>query len=405
VVGSVRSVGKESETRDNPDWGNLELSVYDLASGRTGNVLLHRHFEQDDHDVPAFLALPDGRLLAIYSKHAVERKMYFRFSISEDFLQWSDAQIFEPPGGDKAYAGDNVTYSNPFLPKDGRIHDFHRGFSHDPNYIYSDDMGKTWQYGGRLLRGRDGYSPYLKYAWDAKREKLHFVATEDHPRNFDNSLYHGYLKDGVVYQSNGERLAALSTTTEPNLASWDLTKLFQGDPDNVAWMCDIELDTIGNPYVAFSVQKDGRGLPSRQGGMDIRYHYARWTGTNWIQNEMAHAGTRLYPFEDDYSGLAALHPFNPWTVFISTDADPLTGDPLISKADGKRHDELFQGKSSDEGKSWNWSSITANSTMDNLRPLVPKWNDPRTALVWMRGIYTHNHGDWTTAVVALILPE
>ena len=42
--------------------------------------------------------------------------------------------------------------------------------------------------------------------------------------------------------------------------------------------------------------------------------------------------------------------------------------------------------------------------MDNLRPLVPKWNDARTALVWMRGNYRHNHGDWDTAVVALILP-
>jgi hypothetical protein len=49
--------------------------------------------------------------------------------------------------------------------------------------------------------------------------------------------------------------------------------------------------------------------------------------------------------------------------------------------------------------------VKANSTADNLRPLVPKWKDARTALVWMRGpSYTNNHGSWTTAVVALILP-
>jgi hypothetical protein len=41
---------------------------------------------------------------------------------------------------------------------------------------------------------------------------------------------------------------------------------------------------------------------------------------------------------------------------------------------------------------------------DNLRPLVPAWDDPRTALVWMRGTYVHNHGEWYTSVVALILP-
>jgi hypothetical protein len=40
-----------------------------------------------------------------------------------------------------------------------------------------------------------------------------------------------------------------------------------------------------------------------------------------------------------------------------------------------------------------------------LRPIVPAWNDSRTALVWMRGSYRHNRGDWDTAVVAMILPS
>ena len=159
------------------------------------------------------------------------------------------------------------------------------------------------------------------------------------------------------------------------------------------------------PYIAFSVQKDGRGLPPKQGGMDLRYYYGRWDGTKWHAHEMAYAGRRLYPYEDDYSGLVALHPNDPNTVFISTDADPATGQPLVSAADGKRHYEIFRGETSDDGAHWRWQPITANSTVDNLRPLVPKWKDPRTALVWMRGpSYTHNHGNWTTAVVALILP-
>ena len=90
-------------------------------------------------------------------------------------------------------------------------------------------------------------------------------------------------------------------------------------------------------------------------------------------------------------------------IYISTDADPQTGEPLISSADDKRHRELFRGETADGGATWSWTPITANSTMDNLRPIVPKWNDPRTALVWMRGNYRNNHGEWTTAVVATIL--
>jgi hypothetical protein len=119
---------------------------------------------------------------------------------------------------------------------------------------------------------------------------------------------------------------------------------------------------------------------------------------------MAYAGTRLYSGEDDYPGLAALHPKDPNTVYISTDANPATGEPLISTADKKRHYELFRGTTNDGGNTWQWTPITANSTVDNIRPIVPKWNDKRTILVWMRGRYKSNHGEWDTAAVAVVLP-
>src|SRR5262249_55650013 len=115
--------------------------------------------------------------------------------------------------------------------------------------------------------------------------------------------------------------------------------------------------------------------------------------------------TRLYPGEEDYTGLAALDRNNPNVVYISTNANPVTGKPLVSTSDNRRHHELFRGTTSDSGKSWRWEPITANSDVDNLRPIVPAWQDPRTALVWMRGTYRHNRGDWTTAVVGTILPR
>ena len=155
----------------------------------------------------------------------------------------------------------------------------------------------------------------------------------------------------------------------------------------------------------FSVQKDGRGLPPGQGGRDHRYHYARWDGTQWVQQEIAYAGTRLYAGEDDYTGLAALDPQDLNTLYLSTDAHPTTGAPLISDTDGQRHHEIFRGNTPDGGATWTWTPITANSTADNLRPIIPIWNDPRIALVWMRGKYRHNQGPWNTKVVALIQPR
>src|SRR5437660_12292882 len=63
IVGSVRAVGDYRNERDT-DWGNVEVSVYDLVSGATQHTVLPRHLQQGDHANPAFLELPDGRYLA-----------------------------------------------------------------------------------------------------------------------------------------------------------------------------------------------------------------------------------------------------------------------------------------------------------------------------------------------------
>src|SRR5436309_8180776 len=106
----------------------------------------------------------------------------------------------------------------------------------------------------------------------------------------------------------------------------------------------------------------------------------------------------------EYSECAPPLHNQPNIAYISTDAEPVTGKPLVSAADGQRHHELYRGTTPDSGATWRWEPITANSTVDNLRPIVPRWHDSRTALVWMRGTYKNNHGEWTTAVVATILP-
>ena len=351
IAGSVRAVGSNQANESDPRWGNVEVSVYELATGRVATTVLHPHLEQDDHDAPAFLIRRDGSYLAVYSKHAVERRMYYRISEPHNPLAWGPAAVIETPGENAARAGNNDTYANLFRMPDGRVFNFFRGFGHD----------------------------------------------------YDNSLYHGYLQGDTIHHSNGAVVGTLNTTTEKKIATWELTKVFQGTPDDVAWMADIELDRDAHPYVLFSTQIDGRGLPRGQGGMDLRYDYARWDGTSWHTEEIAQAGRRLYAGEDDYSGLGALDPKNPDVMYISTDADPVSGDPLVSHADRKRHYELFRGQRDARLGKWTWAPFTRNSTADNLRPVIPAWNDPRTALVWMRGTYVHNHGEWTTSMVAVII--
>ncbi|HEV8379963.1 MAG TPA: BNR-4 repeat-containing protein, partial [Gemmatimonadales bacterium] len=146
IVGSVRAVG-DYRNDSAPGWGNVEIAVYDLASGRVQRTVLHRHLQQDDHDNPAFLALPDGRYLAVYTQHGVERRIYYRVSEPRNPLSWGPAETFDTPGDSASpLRGNNVTYSNLFRLASGRIMNFFRGFDLDPNYMYSDDSGRTWRY-------------------------------------------------------------------------------------------------------------------------------------------------------------------------------------------------------------------------------------------------------------------
>ena len=136
--------------------------------------------------------------------------------------------------------------------------------------------------------------------------------------------------------------------------------------------------------------------------MDLRYYYGRFDGAEWHVHPMAYAGTRLYAGEDDYSGLVALDPADPNLAYISTNADPATGDPLISLGDGQRHYEIFRGQTQDYGATWLWTAITSNSTVDNLRPTVPAWPG-HTALLWLRGRY-RNMLHFSQDIVGVIDP-
>lgn len=387
--------------------GNVELAVLDLDSQQVERVVLHEQLEDDDHNAAALAVLPDGRLLAVYGKHNTDRLMRWRISKQPgDALAWQPEQTLD--------VGRGYTYQNVFQLADepGKVYNFHRGIGFNPNYAISEDGGKTFAYGGRLLAWDSdqtnglggGGRPYVRYASNGTNT-IHFIATEDHPRNYDNSVYHGFTRSGGIFTSDGQRLADLSTTREGNVSPTDLTLVYKGGPDNVAWTVDLELDAKGLPVALISVQQGDSEVArdNQAGGEDLRYVYARFDGDRWQAHPLAFAGTRLYAPEVDYSGLGAIDPDNTNVVYISTDAHPVTGEALISSADNNRHYEIFKGVTNDGGKTWQWTAITANSTVDNLRPSVPTW-DGGTALLWLQGTY-RTYRDFDTKLVGLILPN
>lgn len=368
--------------------GDINVTTYSLSTGKSSTVLLAERFQSDDHDAPALLKLADGRYLACFAKHGSDRLMRWRISARPgDASEWGPQQSLD--------VGASATYMNVYRlsAENGRIYNFHRGMGYNPNCLLSEDEGKSFGYGGRLVewaanKSRHGSGrPYVRYASNGV-DTIHFIMTEDHPHHFANSIYHGYVRAGKLHRSDGAVLGELSRGKTSPFKPTDFTRVFKGDAQNIAWTSDIRLDRDGRPYIAFSVGKENGDMPGARRGQDIRYWYGHWDGKQWNTSEMAHAGHRLYAAEWAYSGLVALHPGDANVVYISTSSDPGSGRPLISATDGQRHFEIYKGVTVDGAKTWKWTAITRDSSVENIRPICRVVDEKRAILLWQRGTYT-----------------
>jgi hypothetical protein len=128
---------------------------------------------------------------------------------------------------------------------------------------------------------------------------------------------------------------------------------------------------------------------------DKRIVYFRFNGTSWTATYLVKAGPKLYETEEDYIGGGCLHPNDPHTIFVSTTYDPRDDQTQTSKR------EIYQGTTCDNGATWEWTPITQNSTVDNIRPIVPKWDSTHTALVWMKGTY-NTAQNYSMQIVGLV---
>lgn len=375
---------------ESPESGDIDLLWRNLGTGEQGHFELDDQLEQDDHNVAALYVRPDGRYLAMWSRHGGDSFTRWRISSSpHDPTSWEPIQKLDNGAG--------ATYNNVyFLPGDndgeGRLYNFTRARNFDPNVQVSYNHGSSWQLAGKLLtEGGGGDRPYVRYASDGKR--IHLITTDRHPRNYANNIYHGYVQNGVLYDSDGRVID--ETVFDPQgVAPAALTTVFQNGTEyggvvmNRAWTVDLELDAAGNPVCIFSARVEDNNE-------DHRFFYARHDGDKWHVVELAHAGGYLYRREDDYTGLVAINPVDTNVVFMSSDIDPRTGDRT-------RKYEIYRGATSDAGATWQWKAITENSTMDNLRPLVPQRNSEETVVLWLRGEF-RTYTDYDTKVVGLQL--
>ena len=383
----VSSVASSAGTDGLARGGSVEVVQLDTSDGSIERTVLHANLQSDDHDAAALHVRPDGRYVAMYSQHATDSRTRWRLSApNRDSLRWEPEQAID--------LGAPVTYSNIYPsagPGGADLYAFVRAAGLDPAILVSHNDGDTWEQRGRLFDGPG--RPYVRYA-AAGDGRIHLLTTEQHPHAYTNGVYHGIIESGRLQRADG-------TVVDPDISDTEavtpatLTPVHPRNGTDRAWTIDLQVSGH-EAYAAYSIHAPG-SAPSPHS-----YYYARNDGTHWRSSFLAHAGTPLYAGQPYYTGLVALHPNDPNYVVVSTNADPSTGEPLISLSDGRRHHELFEGRTTDRGATWTWTSLTTASTVDNIRPIIVTGHH-HTAVLWLRGHY-HTYTDYDLDVVVTLRP-
>lgn len=241
-----------------------------------------------------------------------------------------------------------------------------------------------------------GYvSGYFKYC-DNGVDRIDFIGTETHPRDSSTSMWHGYIKNGESFKSDGTLVDAdICDQSAPVITQF--TEIFTngtvwppGQTNYRCWNDDVQSYPDGTVacILATRINDNTQGNDDNI-APDHAFFFCRYDGTNWNDTYLCQAGTKLYSSEADYIGLGCLSPNDPNTIFISTKYDPRAVQYGVTDTNppySNRH-EIWKGVTTNHGASFTRTPITQNSTHDNLRPIVPAWDANDIALLWFRATY------------------
>jgi putative BNR repeat neuraminidase/PKD domain-containing protein len=337
--------------------GRVNVASYDRSGQRTRTVL--KNFQQaDDHDNPALLVLPSGRIAAFFSHHS---SGFLGYRVSD---RVEDVSSFGPRVRIATNSPGRLgfTYPNPVLLRSegGVIYLFWRGGNWNPTFSRKFPSGR-WRQARTLIRGVPGQRPYMKVASNSRT--IAFAYTNGHPRETATSVYFVKYRDGYLRGPGGRRIRSLRrvpiTPRQGSLVhSFHRTRLR-------TWVHDVALTQSGRPVIVYAAFDKGRRH---------RYYYAVWNGRRWARHLMVSAGGPItsVPRERFYSGGITLDHENPRTVYLSRQVG--------------RYHQIERWHTPDGGNHWSRKRLTRSRT-GNFRPISPRGLRGRDDVIWMHGRY------------------
>lgn len=360
--------------------GSIKATQVDWKTKTTNEVLVRSWFQPDDHNNPAFLVLPDERIMLIYSRHTDEACFYYRISKRPGDIT--------SLGEEKRLAtANNTTYPNPYILADDPDHIYMcwRGIGWHPTVAQmsmpdeNDDIKFTW--GPYQMVQSTGARPYAKYMSDGK-SKIYLAYTTGHPDNENpNWLYCNVfdINDKNLYDIKGVKLSTVQNGTfkvekTPTYKSLYPNTIVDATDGKRDWIWNMAFDTKGNPVIGMT-----KISPDKQ---DHQYYYAKWTGSKWNVSFIANGGKYFHlspQTENCYSAGMAIDRDEPNIVYCGV---PVNGVHEIWKYTLDENDKVVASE-----------AITKGSKKANARPFViegtknAKDGADALRLSWMNGDY------------------
>jgi rhamnogalacturonyl hydrolase YesR len=353
--------------------GSIEAGELDGTNAPAKIFTLHKKLQRDDHNNPAFLALPDGRIAAFYATHS-EDDLFLRVTEKPgDISAWTPIRRLGMLN--RVQGTYKITYANPVRleSENNRIFSFFRGCSLKPTVSISDDLCQTWSKPQVFLSSPGAASnnrPYVRY-WDDGKGRIDFLYTDGHPGlEPKNRVYFMRYEKGAFRKMDGTQIGTLATLPiDPEKGD----VIYDGSAGR-GWVWDICEDKSGNPVAVYTRMP---GDTKETKGLDHRYHYAHWNGKAWLDTEIAQAG-RWFP--QTPKGEKETQPH--YSPGISLDKN----EPSIAYYSARVNDrlEIFRATTSDQGATFEKRQLTAGSAFDNVRPItVRNPNASSPAVMWM----------------------
>lgn len=363
-----------------------------VKDGEALTIAAAHNFGQDDHNNGVAVPLAGGKLAYFYSGHD---DTHLRYRVSLGAMP--EIGAFDVEKTVSAPAGYNGTaYVNAFRLGD-YVYVFQRGtpsagttFSAIMSKCLASKIEDGTAVSGDWTRSayceRSGHRAYLKPVQNGA-DRVDFFFTDGHPNAIVTSLYHFYMVASAGseawYKSDGTQIVAALPFDIPTEATTII------DDDVRWWNWDIRIGEDGHPRclsARFPTVDGGAGLT------DIQYWHHRWTGSAWVNTQLASNQKSLYVAEPYYAG---------GLCFDGND----TGTIYSAELSGSTY-ELYQ-YSFDEGTATRSlaAQITTGSTYHNFRPFSAADHGDDCAVLWSYGSYTSYTNLDTNILAYGVIPD